>query len=307
MVSIINAIIPIFLSLFLGAVIRKKWLKSDDFWHNLEQLSFYVLLPATIFINISESDLNFKEQFLVILALFIAGIIAVMLLFLYKIKFNVSGPTFTSMMQGTIRSNNFITFGVGGIIFGQKSIGMGTIAIITAYMSIIANVASIIALSFYGQDSKDKASIKYALKGIITNPTIIATVLGCCINFIDVSVPKPISIFLTKLGASSFIIGVMIVGARLNFDFKETKISEISVTIISKLFLYPTISSVILSMMNITNIEKQAAILFACIPPSISSYMLAKKMGGDSDTMSAVITISTVLSLVSLWVFMSMI
>ena len=307
MVSIANAIIPIFLSLFFGAVIKRKWLKSDDFWHNLEQLSFYALLPATIFINITESDLNFKEQVLVILSLCISGALVALVLFMYKIKFNVPGPTFTSMLQGSIRSNNFITFGVGGIIFGQKSIGMGTIAILTAYMSILANVVSIIALSFYGSNTNDKTSIKYALKGIIANPTILATILGCCINIADISIPISISIFLTKLGSCSFIIGVMIVGARLNFDFKETKISAVSVTIVAKLVLYPTISAVVLSFMNITNVEKQAAILFACIPPSVSSYMLAKQMGGDSDTMSTVITISTMLSLLSLWVFMSII
>ena len=54
--NVFHSVLPIFLIAFLGSVIRRKWLTSDEFWRGLEKLSFYVLFPTVLFKHSSKVD-----------------------------------------------------------------------------------------------------------------------------------------------------------------------------------------------------------------------------------------------------------
>jgi malonate transporter and related proteins len=52
--------------------------------------------------------------------------------------------------------------------------------------------------------------------------------------------------------------------------------------------------------MAITGVAKSVGILFSCLPCASSAYILSRQLGGDPETMSSIITFTTIFSVLSL-------
>ena len=58
MLAIFESILPVFLLVVLGALL-KRWRAIDrDMWGGLEQLGFYVLFPALLFVTLAEAEFD---------------------------------------------------------------------------------------------------------------------------------------------------------------------------------------------------------------------------------------------------------
>ena len=64
--------------------------------------------------------------------------------------------------------------------------------------------------------------------------------------------------------------------------------------------LKPIITFIILWIMAITGVAKSVGILFSCLPCASSAYILSRQLGGDPETMSSIITFTTIFSVLSL-------
>ena len=53
---------PVFLLILLGILIKRTWLKSEEFWLGLQKLSYYVIFPCLVFKSIiSVNNMNFDK------------------------------------------------------------------------------------------------------------------------------------------------------------------------------------------------------------------------------------------------------
>ena len=86
MYSVFYSVLPIFLIAFLGSIIRRKWLTSDEFWRGLEKLSFYVLFPSMLFEHTLKVDFSSSEFTRLTLALIIANLLVASMLIIYQFK-----------------------------------------------------------------------------------------------------------------------------------------------------------------------------------------------------------------------------
>ena len=58
MLAIFETILPVFLLVVLGALL-KRWRQIDrDMWNGLEQLGFFVLFPALLFITLAKAEFS---------------------------------------------------------------------------------------------------------------------------------------------------------------------------------------------------------------------------------------------------------
>lgn len=306
MIEIFQHILPIFLNIFLGAVVKRNWLKSEEFWRNLEKLFFFILLPAGIFHYVFNATLNFLDQIKLILILITTSVIIILFLLLYKKYYKVSAAEFTSIFQGSIRFNNVIFVSFGGSLLSEAS--MSILAIIATYMIIFTNVASVVMFNIY-VPSQDKNTSKYGIyykpiTKILYNPIIIATVVACIFNYLDIKIYTYFSKFLYNLGHSAFTLGVIIIGASLKFTIKKRHISHVVVATVSKLLVFPIITLILLKIFNISSAEKEVALMYSTMPCALSAYVLSKQSGGDHESMAAIVTTSTIFSLFSLWLVM---
>ena len=307
MIGIFQHILPIFLNIFLGAVLKHNWLKSEEFWKNLEKLFFYILLPAGIFNHVFHATLNFSSQLKLILVLITTSTIVILFLLLYKRYFKVPAAEFTSIFQGSIRFNNVIFISLGGSLLNEE--GMSILAVIAAYMIIYTNIISVVMFNIYLPNYYDENTSKYKvyykfITSILYNPIIIATIIACIFNYLDIKLHTYLIKFLNNLGHAGFTIGVIIIGASLKFNINKIHVSYIAVSVISKLLLFPIITIILLKIFNITSVEKDVALIYSAMPCTISGYVLSKQLGGDYECMAAIVTTSIIFSLFTLWLLM---
>lgn len=302
MLNVFYSVIPIFLIAVIGSVIRRKWIKSDEFWRGLEKLSFYVLFPAVLFEHVSKVDIASSDLVRLIFALVIStGIVSLILIYNHQHKQEFSNVEFTSIFQGGTRYNNYILFALAAALFGNQ--GLTSVSTISSYMIVFTNITSVMVFVYYvPQEAKasKRQNMTIMTKSVITNPFVIASIVGFIFNYYQIKLNIGVEKTIQSLADSALAIGIILVGASLKFKINPDQHRLILYTSAIKLILMPLVTCVILWMMSIGGLSKSVGILFSCMPCASSSYILSRQLGGDPDSMSSIITFSTIFSIISL-------
>lgn len=301
MYNVFCNVLPIILIAIIGSFIRKKWLISDEFWRGLEKLSFYLLFPAVLFGSVYKLELASSEFFRLVSALVISNLLVSALTIYYQTRENYNKAQFTSLFQGATRYNNYILFALSAALFGD--VGLSVVASISPYMIILTNVTAIMCFVYYvpqNSASSTKRSMIIMFKSIAANPFVIASIAGFIFNYLKIHLNPGIEKTIASLADSALGIGILIVGASLKFKIKPEHMKIIVSASFIKLIITPIITFLILWFMAIGGIAKSVGILFSCLPCASSAYILSRQLGGDPETMSAIITFTTIFSILSL-------
>jgi predicted permease len=125
------------------------------------------------------------------------------------------------------------------------------------------------------------------MKSIITNPFVIASLVGFAFNYFKIDLNMGIEKTIDSIANSALTIGILIVGASLKFKINPDHMKIIISASFIKLIITPVITFIILWIMSISGIAKSVGILFSCLPCASSAYILSRQLGGDPETMSS--------------------
>ncbi len=304
MTHIISSILPIFIITLLGKFIKSYWLKSDEFWRGLESLSYFLLFPVVLFNYIVDADISSMHLLRLVFALMIAtSIVGAILLILQK-KYNIDNQVFTSIFQGSIRYNSYIFFALGDALYSKE--GMIIVSVISAYMIIFTNVLSVSIFSIY-TPLKEEDKLKgfsqwgFMLKNITTNPLILASIVGFFFNYLDITLAVSVHKTLQTLSSSALAIGILCVGTSLSLNLSSSFNNlVIGLSCIMKLFVLPAITFVVFKLLGIKGLAHSIGLLYSSLPTATNSYFLSKQLGGDTESMSTIITFTIIFSILSL-------
>ena len=99
-------------------------------------------------------------------------------------------------------------------------------------------------------------------------------------------------------------LSLLSIGAGLIFKFDRTKKIAISLSIFAKLILLPAFAIIILNYIIIPTDVKAITVLYCAVPCASNAYILSRQMGGDSNVMASIITWGTIISSISITIFM---
>lgn len=303
--NIFSSTIPIIFIIILGSIIKRKWLTSEEFWRGVEKLSYFLLFPLVLFNYASSADLTGLNLTKLTIALIISSSLISIALIIYKEKNNnIDNIQFTSMFQGSIRYSTYIFFGFGNSLFGSE--GLLIISVISAYMIIFTNICSVLVFAKYVPAPADAKDKKYLVlvKLVITNPLIVASVLGMMFNYSSLELHLGLKNTIIMLSNSALAMGMLNVGAGLKFMIPASNFRQVMFTSVVKLLAFPLVTGIILYLMSITGIERSIGLLYACLPCANTSYILSRQLGGDPESMASIVTFTTIFSVVSLSILM---
>ena len=300
----INVTIPIFLVILLGYFLRKINFLSDEFVRVANKYVFSVSLPVMLFVEISETnimkDMNIKF-FLYCLIVTIVMFFAVWGISSIVIKDK-------SMVGAFAQASARGSAAVLGVAFVQNicgSIGMTPLMIVAAVP--FFNVLSVIILVFSAQSNKENNydKIKDACKNIIRNPIIIGILLGVIASLIKLDLPVIFDNTLGYISQTATPIALLAIGA--GFDTKQAikKLKPALWASFIKLIGLPLVFLPIAYYMNFAPSEMVAILIMLASPTTVSCYIMAKNMDNDEVLTSNVIVLTTLLSSVTLtlWIF----
>ncbi|WP_392506331.1 AEC family transporter [Rickettsia sp. 2024-CO-Wats] len=298
--------LPIFLITLLGSIIKNKWLTSEEFWRGIEKLSYFVLFPAMLFNYVSTADLSVASIIKLVVALIISTILVSIGLIIYQKKYNIDKVQFTSIFQGSIRYNSYIFFGVSSPLLGSS--GLSIVAVISSYMIIFTNILSVMIFAYYipNKSVTNTISTSFVLmmKLIVRNPLIIASLVGFIFNYLNLELHLGLKKMLDSLSNAALAIGMLNVGAGLNFTIRQELLHNVMFTSFVKLVVFPLVSVVVLWLMSIDGLDRSVGILYSCLPCASTAYVLSRQLDGDPDSMASIITFTTFFSVVTISIIM---
>ena len=300
MFSIVTAILPVFLLIFLGSWLQGRGFPGSGFWQPAERLTYRIFFPALIVTTLSGADLSglsvlpMAGALVAAILLMAAGMVAAQRIW------RVDGPAFTSMVQGSVRMNVYICLSIAGAVWGSAGLTVAAIAIAVIVPTV--NLICVIALARWG--SAAEPTVLGTIKQVLTNPLIIAAVLGALSNF--TGMPIVVGDVLDILGRAALPIGLLCVGAALDWPAVRRNARAVAQTTALKLIAMPALTAVMLWAFGVEGLTAAIALLFMASPTATSSYILARQLGGDATLMAGVITLQTAVSMVSLPVILTL-
>lgn len=287
---VIQTIIPIFLLILLGVAMRRWFGLREDFWPQLDRLTYYVFFPALLFNSLShfKIDAGAATPMLLVATLYILCGIGLGLL--AKYLFHAPAKVFSATFQSSFRFNSYVGLAIAGGLHGQA--GLAAIGLLMGFMVPLANVASVLMLARHSES--------HWLKEILFNPLILATAGGITFSLVGWSLPLMFNTTLALLAQASLPMGLIAVGAGLRMQGLHRHLGTLWYGVTVKLLLLPAIAWGLALMFGLSGVYFHIAILMAALPVSTVAYVLAKRMGGDGDTIAAQIMLSTMLSALTL-------
>ncbi len=135
---------------------------------------------------------------------------------------------------------------------------------------------------------------------MLRNPLIIATVGGLGLNLLGIHLPEFVMATVQRLGTASIALGLIAVGAGLRLTGTVVERPTLAWWLAVKLIAAPAVAWLIATRCALPPLQREIAILFAALPTASSAYILAVRMGGNGAIVAFLISAGTVISAVTL-------
>ena len=298
MISILQALAPIFALIALGYSLKTFRVLDQGFWAPAELLTYKVLFPAYLISNVAEANLSGMP----ILELATSHGIGLILLLLLTalcapVMKTVDGPAFSSVFQGVQRPNTYVALVAAGSLYGQ--VGVALAAFCAVIVVPMVNVWSAVGMIHWAHSGGGKRT-KLIATALVTNPLILSCLLGGLINWSGIDLPTPFSATLKILGQASLSLGLLVVGGGIDLTSLHAYRTPLIVSAIGKLLLLPFLVGLSAVNLHVEHMPLEVAVLYASVPTSASSYVMARQMNGDHRLMAAIITITTLGAIITM-------
>jgi len=278
----VDAFVPAFGLLALGALLKRSLLPDDAVWAGIEKLIFWVLLPALLVAAIGSVSLGELPVLGMMTAIWAALAIGTLAALGIAWGFGQPHRAMTSVLMGGIRFNNLIGFAVAGALFGLPGIALGAVAtgLIVPFVQFVTNTA------FAAGGDRRFAPIA-VLRLAFLNPLMLACVVGFLVAWAG-GLPPGVKPLMEALGRGAVALGLLAVGAALSIGAMADRVALQLATTVLKLILMPALTLVFCLWLALDPLSTAMAVLFMALPTAATSYVMARAMGGDAALMAAI-------------------
>jgi len=299
MAIVVAALLPVFILIVLGLILKRSLMRLETQWHGLERLTYYVLFPMLLIQTLVKADLSKVPVAGVGGALLISAL-AMSLLCLglrpLLARMDIDGPAFTSIFQGATRWQTYVALAVSGNLYGDTGLALASVAMVAIIP--LVNVFSVAVLAHYA--SPEKQSARAIVMTVARNPLIWACAIGLVVNVLHLPLPKIWHEVADALGRSSLAIGLLVTGAGLHLEGLFRPNAGAAIGVCLKLILMPAIAVALALMFGLTGANLVIVAACAAVPASSSAYVLARQMGGDAPLLAQIITLQTILAAITM-------
>ncbi len=304
--AIIAALLPIALLIGAGMILRRTGFLSEAFWPQAERLGYYILLPALFLHSLAVADLARVPVAALAIVLVLSTAVVAAALVAIRPLLAIDGPAFTSVFQGGIRFNNYVGVTAAAALFGAQGIALAAVA--NAAIVPTVNVLCVLVFARFGPRSslRGKKMASGILRQLAANPLVLACVGGIALQASGAGLPPGIEPVLRALGQASLPIGLLCVGAALDFGSARSWVQPVLVASAAKFVAMPVATAAACWAMGVHGAVAVTALLFQALPTASSSYIMARQLGGDAKLMAGITALQTVLAALAIPLMLAM-
>jgi hypothetical protein len=112
--------------------------------------------------------------------------------------------------------------------------------------------------------------------------------------------PEPVATTLQRIGLAALPLGLMAVGAGLAFAALKSARALAAALLAIRHVVLPIVALALAAALVLPPEQRAIVVLFAALPTSAVAYVLAARMGGDAGFVAAIVTMSTLLGMVGI-------
>ena len=293
--NVVNTIIPIFFVIILGWAARKKNWMPDAFVDPANRLVYYLAIPAMIFKAIYSNPLKSNINITVLAITLISVCVTALLVWLASkcVKERFTRGTF---MQSSVHGNlGYIGFAVAFYYLGHE--GLVKASLIAAFLMILQNFISVVALQVYSGDTREnQRNMWFVAKKIMSNPVILAAMMGIIFSLTDLKIPSIISRTLDIISSFALPLALLIIGSTLSFKVVRSRPLLLCASSVFKLIILPGLGMFLFRIFDVSQDLVLPALILLASPTAAVASVMAKEMNGDIDFAVAAVSLNTLLS-----------
>lgn len=292
-----DIMLPLFILLGLGWLLRRIGLMTADLVTALNKLIFKLFLPVLLFNNMRDLDTGVAPSVAFIVFVF-ATIVAVFTVsFLLVPRFEKNPRKSGVLVQALFRSN-YAILGIPLLeaMFGQPGVMAATLA-----LPVVVPVNNSLAVVALSTCAEKKVNPWQLVKNIITNPLIVGTVLGAAFLLLKLPLPAAVDNVCRQLGRITSPLSLLVLGASLRWQGVADNKKQLSWLLILRQGVIPAVMFVLSILCGFTHEMLGVMVILFGAPCAVSCFAMADAMGGDSQLAASGVVLTTIASMATLF------
>lgn len=300
---IASVILPILLSMLTGYWLKRRKIVSPQGATEFNRVVFKCLLPASLFFNVSTA--SFKDVVNLPLILYcVLGTLCVYAACLLLVPRIVRDRRRAAVISQAIYRGNYVIFGLV-VVEGFFPEQLGVASVVSAFLIPTYNVLAVVLLESVGGG---QVRLKKTLRGVATNPLILANVLGLLVSLSGFALPDVLNNFIQSLAKMSSTAGLLGIGMCFEFSTLRRNARALSLTVLCKLVLLPTLMCLLgIWWFGFSGAELLILLIAFGAPTAVSSYTMAQMYDVDHDLANQEVVATTIACVFTLslliWLF----
>jgi hypothetical protein len=288
-------ILPNFVLILVGLALARRFDYGRDFWEGLEKLVYYVLFPALLFRALATAKLDFAQTGWLVAAACGFTVAGFALSLAARPLFKLDQQLHATGSQCGYRFNTYIGLAVAGSLFGTPGVALA--ALLLGVMIPLANLGAVAVLAAHSE--------RGFLSELVRHPLVVSSLAGFAWNLAGLPLPGFADQTLALLGQTALPAGLLSVGAAMRLERGQGPLAAHAWWLTVKLAMVPAMACALAGAIGARGLEAQVLILCAALPTATNAYILAVRMTGDGRAVAAQITAGTVLSMVTIPLWMA--
>lgn len=279
--------------ILVGYGLKRARFLSEESWSGMEKLTYFVLFPALLVRTMGNQSLlgvPWPSMLVVVTGTLMTS--AGVLILLHRIRASGSRAAFTSIFQGGVRFNTYIAFSAVQGLFGSEGLALGSVA--AGFMIVLINLLCVSVFVVWGKASF--RGITPFFREVIGNPLIMGCSVGWFLSLSGIGLPGITKDILEIVGRAALPFGLLAVGAALKPEVIRGHIRPIVISSVVQFGLKPLMAALLISCTGLTGIAAGVLVIVFMVPTAPSAYILARQLGGDTESMASIITFQTLLA-----------
>lgn len=290
-----QAILPIFALIVLGYLLGwRQWLTAESA-SGLANITFKLFMPTLLFAGIAKASLAEGLSPMLLLAYYLPVLLVFTLV-------NV----LAHWRRGSASPLGLVAAFSNNVLVGIPLIAslMGTDGLVYVFAILMLHSLTLFSLhSFYAAFGSQERVDGRALLKNLANPMIIGLLLGALLNISGLVVPDSLWRVVTWLGQAALPCALIVLGASLS-RYRLRPTTEAWGLTFAKLALFPTMVWLLSGLLPGLNDSARTVLVLLAACPSGVNVMAFCRTAEDNRSVSAAISLSTLLSAATLPLWM---
>ena len=300
--EVVGRLLALLAVLLVGAGLRTTGVLDRRRTELLNAVAYYVALPALIFVSTYDRSIGD-----VLSPALFGGLLFVLLATAGIAGFVHRNRDANARRSVAIVQSYHSNLGYLGLPLVAATFDASVTAIASVVLGVVTLTQLPLTILVLSTLNGTDASIGRELRGLATNPVLGTLIAGLAVGSMGLAIPSPVTTGLDAVGSLALPVALLCVGASLQVDLPSVDVGATAAIVALKICLMPALAWAVFSALAVDSATVTASVVMLGTPTAVSTFVFANELGGDREFASLNVFVTTLASVVTLFVLITLV